>query len=178
MVDAPIDILLVEDHEMDILLIEEALKRTGSRWALSVVRDGVEAMDYLRGLGSFGGAPRPGLILLDLKMPRKDGREVLAEIKADEVLQSIPVIVLTSSDDPDDVVQAYRLGANSYVRKPLDLESLKALMKALEDFWFQRVTLPSEPKAVRAIHGSAKRGCVQEDPRGNDTARARGGRSI
>jgi two-component system, chemotaxis family, response regulator Rcp1 len=106
--DTPIDILLVEDNEMDILLFEDAQRRNGLQWRLNVARDGVEAMDYLRGLGSFAGSPRPSLILLDLKMPRKDGRQVLGEIRADPVLRCIPVIVLTSSDAPDDVMEAYR----------------------------------------------------------------------
>lgn len=139
---APNNILLVEDDEVDVILIEETLKRNGSEWQLNVVRDGVEAMDYLRGLGSFAGARRPSLILLDLKMPRRNGRQVLAEIRADPALRCIPVIVLTSSDDPDDVVEAYRLGANSFVRKPVDFDSFKALMKILQDFWFKTATLP------------------------------------
>ena len=151
MPDAPINILLVEDDEMDIILIEETLKRNGFEWQLNVVRDGVEAMGYLRGQGSFAGAPRPSLVLLDLKMPRKDGREVLAEIRAHAALQSIPVIVLTSSDDPDDVVQAYRLGANSYIRKPLDLDSFKGLMKTIDNFWFKTATLPSKTNEVRKL---------------------------
>jgi len=133
-------ILLVEDDETDVLLFEQATKRAGVAWNVNVARDGVEAMEYLRGEGNFAGSPRPHLILLDWKMPRKDGRAVLGEIRADPVLGSIPTIVFTSSDAPDDVVQAYRLGANCYVRKPSDLTHLKALVKAIDNFWVKTVT--------------------------------------
>lgn len=139
-----IEILLVEDNPGDVRLTREALRESKLHNNLRVAVDGVDALAYLRGEGAHAGAPRPDLILLDLNLPRKDGREVLAEIKADEHLRSIPVVVLTTSRAEQDVLQSYHLHANCYVTKPVDLEQFITVVKSIEGFWFSIVTLPSE----------------------------------
>jgi chemotaxis family two-component system response regulator Rcp1 len=139
----PIDILLVEDNPGDVDLTIEALKDGKVRNRLSVVEDGVEAMAFLRREGKYADAPRPDVILLDLNLPRKDGREVLAEIKADEQLRRIPVVVLTTSSSEQDILKSYDLHANCYVTKPVDLEQFLEVVKAIEGFWLTIVKLPA-----------------------------------
>jgi CheY-like chemotaxis protein len=139
----PIEILLAEDDPADIQLVQEALQEGGVPHHLTVVRDGVEALAYLRGEGPYAqGLLLPDLILLDLKMPRKGGLEVLAEIKADESLRKIPVIVLTTSDAPDDILKAYGLQASCYVTKPSDLQEFERVMNSLREFCLTVVKLP------------------------------------
>ncbi|PPD57555.1 response regulator [Dehalogenimonas etheniformans] len=138
----PVDILLVEDNPGDARLTREALKDSKIRNNLWVVEDGVEAMDFVRRTGKHTEAPRPDLILLDLNLPRKSGREVLAEIKADEDLKSIPVVVLTISKADEDICRAYKLHANCYVTKPLDFNQFLTITKSIEDFWLTIVRLP------------------------------------
>jgi chemotaxis family two-component system response regulator Rcp1 len=140
----PIQILLVEDSAADVLITTEALKTAKVGNKLHVVADGVEAMAFLRREGRYATAPRPDLILLDLNMPRKDGRQVLAEIKADENLRSIPVVILTSSKTEEDIVRAYGLHANCYITKPVDFHSFVEVVRSIEQFWFTVVTLPSD----------------------------------
>ena len=138
----PVEILLVEDSPTDVLLAKEALEGSTIVHHLHTVSDGVEALAFLRGLGRYQGMPRPSLILLDLNLPRKDGREVLAEIKCDEELKRIPVVVLTTSKNRGDVAKAYGLHANCYVVKPVNYEQFAAVVKNIESFWFATVTLP------------------------------------
>jgi CheY-like chemotaxis protein len=138
----PVEILLVEDNPGDVRLTQEALK-SDSLWStLRVVRDGVEATAYLRREGEFRGAVRPDLILLDLNLPRKDGREVLAEIKADDDLKLIPVVVLTTSQADEDILKAYGAHANCYITKPVELAKFMTVLKSIEHFWFAIVRLP------------------------------------
>lgn len=137
-----VDILLVEDNPADIRLTREALHEAKVMNQLHVVTDGEKAMDFLRQTGSPGGPPRPDLILLDLNLPRKDGREVLAEIKEDPQLKRIPVIVMTTSAAEEDIVRSYNLHANAYVTKPVGLPEFFAAVRSLEDFWLAVVTLP------------------------------------
>ena len=138
----PVDILLVEDSPTDVLLAQEALEHAKLLNNLHVVSDGVEAMAFLRGEGQFADAIRPDLILLDLNLPRKDGREVLEEVKNDPKLKSIPVVVLTTSKAEEDILRAYGLHANCYVSKPVDFEQFTRVVKAIENFWFTVVSLP------------------------------------
>jgi CheY-like chemotaxis protein len=140
-----VEILLVEDNPGDVLLTREALADTKLLNRLSVVPDGEQALAFLRGRGTFTGSQRPDLILLDLGLPKKDGREVLAEIKADPDLRSIPVCILTSSDAERDIVMSYDLGANCYVTKPIDFDLFLDVVKAVNHFWFCVVTLPQGP---------------------------------
>jgi CheY-like chemotaxis protein len=133
---------MVEDNEGDVLLTKEALKAAKVANAVEVARDGVEAMDYLHGRDKFANAPRPDLILLDLNLPRRDGRQVLDDIKSDPDLRSIPVVVLTSSKAEEDVVKTYNLHANAYIVKPVDFESLTRIVTAIESFWLSVVKLP------------------------------------
>lgn len=137
-----IEILLVEDNPGDARLTTEALKEHNTFKALHVVEDGVEAVDFLRHRGQFREAPRPDLILLDLNLPRKDGREVLAEIKGDAELKSIPVVVLTTSRADEDIARSYELNANSYVTKPIELDQYVAAVAAIHGFWLAIATLP------------------------------------
>lgn len=137
-----IEILLVEDNPADVRLTQEALKDGKLLNTLSVVGDGVEALAFLRRQGQYKDAPRPDLILLDLNLPKKDGREVLAEIKTDEKLKSIPVVVLTVSKAEEDILKTYRLHANCYITKPVDLDQFIAVTHSIEDFWFSIVKLP------------------------------------
>jgi two-component system response regulator len=141
-VHLPMHILLVEDNPDDVDLLRTALKECRGEHQLHVVTNGEEAMAYLRQENSYHTAWRPDLILLDLNLPRKDGREVLAEVKADEALKSIPVLVLTSSTAPGDVATAYRLQANCYISKPIDFNEYLRITKGIEDFWFGIAKLP------------------------------------
>ena len=143
-----VEILLVEDNPGDISLTREAFEETRMANTLHVVRDGVEAMEFLRREGEHGDAPRPDLILLDLNLPRKDGREVLAEIKGDSVLKTIPVIVLTTSDAEQDVLKAYDLHANCYQIKPVDVNEFFAMAQTIENYWFNLTHLPT-PQPVK-----------------------------
>lgn len=136
-------ILLVEDNSGDQRLTIEALKHRGSQVQLSIVHDGVEAMAFLRSQGKYSGAPRPTLIILDLNLPRKDGREVLAEVKRDESLRRIPVVVLTTSKAEEDIAKSYDFHANCYITKPVDLDQFFAVVGAIETFWLNTVELPS-----------------------------------
>jgi CheY-like chemotaxis protein len=140
----PVEILLVEDNPGDVRLTRETWKESKLLNHLSVVADGVEAMAFLRREGKYAKAVRPDLILLDLNLPRKDGREVLAEVKADERLRRIPVVVLTTSSAEQDILKTYELHANCYVTKPVGLEQFGAVVKALAEFWFTIVKLPPE----------------------------------
>lgn len=137
-----IEILLVEDSPGDVRLTVETLKEGNLRNRLNIVWDGVEAMDYLRKRGNFTNAVTPHLILLDLNLPRKDGREVLAEIKSDDVLKRIPVVVLSTSDDVRDVTESYNLHANCYIKKPVNLNEFIEVLKSIENFWLTQVILP------------------------------------
>ena len=138
----PIEILLVEDNPGDVRLTIEALKEGKVYNNLSVVPDGTEAMEYLRKQGRHAESIRPDLVLLDLNLPKKDGREVLIDIKTDEELKSIPVIILTSSQAEEDVLKAYNNYANCYVTKPVDVDQLFKIVKAIENFWLAIVKLP------------------------------------
>lgn len=140
----PIDVLLVEDNPGDVRLTREALKE-GKVWnTLHVVEDGVAAMAFVRQEGQYVHAPRPDLILLDLNLPKKDGREVLALLKADEKLKRIPVVILTTSQAEEDILKAYNLNANCYITKPVDFDQFLKVVKAVEEFWLTIVKLPSE----------------------------------
>ena len=144
----PIDILLVEDNPGDADLAREALEGGKLNNKLFVVGDGEAAMGFLKRTGSYADAPRPDLILLDLNLPRKDGREVLADIKAHEDLKRIPVVILTTSQSEEDVLRSYNLHANCYITKPIDLSQFTKVVRSIEDFWFSIVLLPpnGEPK--------------------------------
>lgn len=138
-----IEVLLVEDNAGDVRLTKEALKESSLLIHLNVARDGEEAMAFLRREGVHAGTPTPDLILLDLNLPRKDGREVLQEIKADADLKRIPVVVLTTSEADSDVLTTYGLHANCYITKPVDMDQFIKIVKLLEEFWFTIVKLPS-----------------------------------
>jgi len=138
----PIEILLVEDNPGDARLTREALRDGTVQNNLSVVNDGVEALAFLRREGAYQESPRPDLILLDLNLPRKDGRQVLAEIKADPDLKMIPVVILTTSTAEEDVLNSYGLHANAYVKKPVDLSQFLRVVEAIEEFWLTLVTFP------------------------------------
>jgi two-component system, chemotaxis family, response regulator Rcp1 len=140
---APIEILLVEDNPGDVRLTREALKDGRVHHHLHVVADGVEALAFLRATGVHGDAPRPDLILLDLNIPKMDGRQVLAEIKVDPDLVRIPVVVLTTSKAEEDIARSYDLHANCYINKPVDLDQFMTVVKAIEDFWLTVVRLPT-----------------------------------
>jgi len=140
----PVEILLVEDNPGDVRLTIEGLNESKVRNNLRVARDGVEAMAFLRRESPFPDAIRPDLILLDLNLPRKDGREVLTEIKADPALKTIPVVILTTSRAEQDVLRSYELQANCYISKPVDLEQFITVVKSIEDFWLTIVTLPNK----------------------------------
>lgn len=140
--ETPPTLLLVEDNPGDVLLIEEALQETGSTLRLRSVLDGEAALALLRQEGAYADVPTPDLVLLDLNLPRMDGHEVLSQIRSDERLQAVPVIVLTTSEAPEDVQRAYGLHANAYVTKPVDLDALFRMMETLEHFWFSCARLP------------------------------------
>jgi len=145
MTDAqPIEILLVEDNAADVRLTQEALKEGKVSNNLTVARDGEEALEILRRQGAHAGAARPDLILLDLNLPRKDGREVLATLKADPSLKHIPVVVLTTSSAEVDVLKSYQLHANCYITKPVDLEQFVSVVRSIDEFWLTVVKLPNE----------------------------------
>ena len=143
-ISRPIEVLLVEDNPGDVRLTREALREGKVRNNLHVASDGVEALAFLRREGERAGVPRPDLILLDLNLPRKSGREVLEEIKADPALRSIPVVILSSSQAEQDILREYDLHANCYVSKPVDLDQFITVVKSIEDFWFTVVKLPPE----------------------------------
>ena len=138
----PIEILLAEDNPGDILLTQEALAEAKIHNTLHVAKDGVEAMAFLRKEEPYTDAPTPDLILLDLNMPRKSGREVLAEVKSDPDLRRIPVVILTTSESEEDILATYNLHANCYVTKPVDLEQFEKVVRSVEEFWFSIVRLP------------------------------------
>ena len=140
----PVEILLVEDSPSDTELTIEALQAGDIPCNLSHVEDGVEAMEFLKRENSYAEAPRPDLILLDLNLPRKDGREVLAELKSDPDLRTIPVVVLTTSKDDRDISQAYQLQANCYIAKPVDFEQFVSVLRAIEHFWLEVAALPTK----------------------------------
>jgi len=137
-----IDVLLVEDDPGDVLLIREAFEDNKVRNRLHVVADGVEALTFLRREGEHADAPQPDLVLLDLNLPRKDGREVLAEVKGDDALQHIPVVVLTTSKAEEDVLRSYKLHANAYVTKPVDFDRFIDVVRQIDEFFVTVVKLP------------------------------------
>jgi CheY-like chemotaxis protein len=140
----PIEVLLVEDNPGDVQLTQIALEDSKISVNLNVARDGVEAMAFLRKEEQYQGMPTPDIILLDLNLPRKDGREVLAEIKEDRILRRIPVVVLTTSGSEEDVLRAYNLCANCYITKPVDFDQFVKIVHSIESFWFTVVKLPQE----------------------------------
>ena len=140
----PVETLLVEDSPGDVRLIQESLRDAKIANHLHVVGDGVEALAFLRREEKYADAPRPDLILLDLNLPKKNGREVLEEIKADADLRRIPVVVLTTSNAEQDILKSYGLNANCYITKPVDLEQFLAVIRSIEDFWLTAVKLPSD----------------------------------
>lgn len=144
MIVTAIDILLVEDNPGDIRLTREALRDSKIRNNLAVVEDGVEAMAYLRREGQYADSVRPDIILLDLNLPRMDGREVLREIKSDDTLKRIPVVILTTSESEDDILRSYDLHANCYIAKPVDFNRFITIVHTIENFWFSIVKLPPE----------------------------------
>jgi CheY-like chemotaxis protein len=139
----PVEILLVEDNEADARLTKEALSDSKLRNELNVVTDGVEAMAFLRRAGRYADAPQPDIILLDLNLPKKDGRQVLAEMKDDPDLKHIPVVVLTTSEAEQDILKSYELHANCYITKPVDLDSFIEIVRSIENFWLTIVKLPT-----------------------------------
>ena len=141
---APIEILLVEDNPGDVRLTQEAVREAKIRNTLNVVIDGEQAIAYVRRQGEYADQPRPDLILLDLNLPRKDGREVLQDLKSDPDLHRIPVVVLTSSAAEQDILRTYDLYANAYVTKPVDLEQFMHAVSSIQDFWLNIVKLPPE----------------------------------
>ena len=140
MLESDVEILLVEDNPADVRLTREAFKSSKIHSVLNVVKDGVEAMDFLHRAGSFTAVTRPDLIFLDLNLPRKDGREVLAEIKGDADLRRIPVVVFTTSRAENDIVKSYDLNANCYIVKPADVDEFFAVVRSAEDFWLSTAT--------------------------------------
>lgn len=145
----PFHILLVEDSPADVLLTKEALSDSKLLVQLHVAENGMQAMEFLRHHGQYSEAPTPDLVLLDLNLPLKDGREVLADVKADPHLRSIPVVVLTTSQAEEDVLRAYGLHANCYITKPVDFESFVNVVRSIQQFWFSIVTLPKHPELER-----------------------------
>lgn len=152
----PVKILLVEDSPSDVRLIREALRDTPLPVQITVARDGMEASDYLRNVQN-GTEIRPDLVLLDLNLPKKNGREVLAEIKGSDNLRQIPVLIMTSSCAEDDITQAYALNANCYITKPSDLNDYMDVVRSIEDFWFMTATLPDAFQGQQAMAASAAR---------------------
>ena len=140
---APVEILLVEDNPADVRLTKEALKEGKVYNKLHWAKDGIEALEFLRRQGRHAGAPRPDIILLDLNLPKKDGREVLQDIKKDDKLKRIPVVILTTSKAEEDVPKSYNLHANCYVTKPVDVEQFIVVVKSIDMFWLTVVTLPN-----------------------------------
>ena len=142
--DMPIQVLLVEDSPGDVRLTREAFRDANEAIQMHVASDGVEAVAFLRRQGAHAGAPRPDLILLDLNLPKMDGREVLALIKADDDLKSIPTVILTTSDAESDIERSYQLQANSYLSKPVQLDAFESLVKSINDFWLTKAKLPQQ----------------------------------
>jgi two-component system, chemotaxis family, response regulator Rcp1 len=142
--DKPMEVLLVEDSPGDVRLTQEAFRDADSCIYLHVVNDGVEAMAFLKREGVLNHAPRPDLILLDLNLPKMDGRQVLAEIKKDENLKTIPTVILTTSSDQGDILKSYELLANCYLTKPVDLDQFEGLVKSINEFWLTKVKLPHQ----------------------------------
>jgi two-component system, chemotaxis family, response regulator Rcp1 len=143
----PIEVLLVEDSPGDVRLTQEAFRDANQSVHLHVASDGVEAMAFLRREEPYGDAPRPDLILLDLNLPKMDGREVLAQVKADDGLKTIPIVILTTSESEADIVKSYQLRANCYLSKPVQLDAFESLVKSINDFWLMRAKLPrQEPR--------------------------------
>jgi CheY-like chemotaxis protein len=140
----PIEVLLVEDSPGDVRLTQEAFRDANPTVHLNVAIDGVDAVAFLRRKGAHADAPRPDLILLDLNLPKMDGREVLAHIKEDDSLKLIPTVILTTSDAEADIVKSYQLQANCYLTKPVQLEEFEVLVKSINDFWLKRVKLPQQ----------------------------------
>jgi CheY-like chemotaxis protein len=138
----PVRVLLVEDSPTDLLMTREALERSKLRIEIHAVEDGVKTMEFLRRTGKYSNAPRPDLVLLDLNLPKKDGREVLAEIKADPALKSIPVVVLTTSKAEEDIARAYQSHANCFITKPVGFANFNEVMRSIERYWFAVATLP------------------------------------
>jgi CheY-like chemotaxis protein len=141
-----LQVLLVEDNPGDVRLTQEAFKDAKVHLEMHVVGDGVEAMEFLHRMGKYGGKPRPDLILLDLNLPRKDGRDVLAEIKGDSSLMTIPVVILTTSASDVDIESSYLLHANCYISKPVDMEGFLTVVKSIDDFWLSVVKLPPKER--------------------------------
>ena len=154
-----IDILVVEDNSGDARLIKEVLNDNKVFSSFYLAKDGVEAMDFLHNRGNFKTVPKPDLIILDLNLPRKDGREVLAEIKNDEDLKHIPIVIMTISQAEEDILKSYNLHANCFITKPIDLNQFIKVVKSIEDFWFSIVKLP--PKNENPIY-------AKEDQRTNE----------
>ena len=144
----PIQVLLVEDSPGDIRLTREAFRDANNSIQLNVANDGIEAMAFLRREGRYADAPRPDLILLDLNLPKMDGREVLAHIKENDDLKTIPTVILTTSDAEADIVKSYELQANCYLTKPVQLEAFEALVKSINDFWLTKAKLPQQRPSV------------------------------
>lgn len=145
----PAEVLLVEDNPGDVRLTQEVLRDGKISNRLSVATDGVEALAFLRREAAYANAPRPDLILLDLNLPKKDGREVLAEIKEDETLRQIPVVILTTSKAEEDIIKSYELYANCYITKPVDFEQFITVVRSIEDFWLCLVRLPTGHASAR-----------------------------
>ncbi len=143
----PIQVLLVEDSPGDVRLTQEAFRDANQSILLHVAADGVEAMAFLRREGVHVHAPRPDLILLDLNLPKMDGREVLAHIKEDDNLKTIPTVILTTSDAESDIVKSYQLQANCYLTKPVELDAFEGLVKSINDFWLTKVKLPQQEQS-------------------------------
>jgi len=152
----PVEVLLVEDSPSDADLTLEALREAKVSNHVSIVEDGVEALKFLRRQGKHAGAPRPDLILLDLNLPRKDGREVLAKIKADDNLKTIPVVVLTTSSAEQDVLEAYKYHANCYITKPVDFAQFLNVVRTIESFWLMLVTLPHAAQGPQTVPPESK----------------------
>jgi chemotaxis family two-component system response regulator Rcp1 len=140
--EMPLQVLLVEDSPGDVRLTQEAFRDSEIAVRLHVTMDGVEAMGFLRRQGAYADAPRPDLILLDLNLPKMDGREVLAQIKEDDALKTIPTVILTTSEAEVDILTSYQLQANCYLSKPVQLDAFESLVKSISDFWFTKVKLP------------------------------------
>jgi CheY-like chemotaxis protein len=143
LVGRPMEILLIEDNFTDAALTIRALERGGVRHRLTLVRDGAEALEFLRREGRFARAPRPDLILLDLNLPRIDGRELLSDLKSDDDLSSIPVVIMTGSEDYEDELRSQRLNVEGYVTKPIDMPKFLGIVKELKDYWMSDVILPN-----------------------------------
>jgi two-component system, chemotaxis family, response regulator Rcp1 len=138
----PVEVLLIEDNPGDVRLTQEAFRASNRSINLHVATDGVEAMNFLKRTGAQAGVPRPDLILLDLNLPKMDGREVLTHIKEDDSLKLIPTVILTTSDAESDIVKSYQLQANCYLTKPVQLEAFESLVQSINDFWLTMVKLP------------------------------------